>query len=87
MTHYTYEPIPRSVRNVARQLVELARAGRCAGHPGTGPLNERIAVALVLDRADWLTEMGCSLLDATQHLDSVWLQACREAQRTLRSRA
>ena len=83
MTHYTYEPLPRSTRSVVRQLAELVRASRPAGRLDGGSLNERIAVALVLDRADWLMEMDCSMLEATQHLDAVWLQACREVQRSL----
>jgi hypothetical protein len=62
----------------------LAQSDRDAGRPGVGPFNERIAVTLILDRADWLTEMGCSMLDATQHLDAVWLHACSDVQRSLR---
>ena len=80
MPIYTYEPLPCPSRSVAQRLRMLAQAGR----PGVGPFNERIAVALILDRADWLTEMGCSMLDATQHLDVVWLQACSDVQRSLR---
>lgn len=80
MPIYTYEPLPCPSRNVAQRLRMLAQAGRL----GAGPINERIAVALILDRADWLTAMGCSMLDATQHLDAVWLQACRDVQRSLR---
>ena len=84
MPIYTYEPIPCPSRNVVQRLRMLAQADRDAGRPSVGPFNERIAVALILDRADWLTNMGCSMLDATQHLDAVWLQACSDAQRSLR---
>lgn len=84
MPIYTYEQIPCPSRSVAKRLRMLAQTDRDAGRPGAGSISERIAVALILDRADWLTDMGCSMLDATQHLDAVWLQACRDVQRSLR---
>lgn len=68
-----------AMRERVAQLVRFVEQDeRRRGVLSTG---ERIAVALVLDRAEWLAEMGYSLLDAVDRLGPVWLEAARGVRR------
>jgi len=60
---------------VFRELFAKARAVKAGGRDAFGVLStgEQLAVALVLDRADWITECGYTLVDAIQRIGPVWL--------------
>lgn len=45
---------------------------------------EKVAVALVLNRADWLARMGYTLGEAIERMDRAWLEAIPRVERQLR---
>ena len=40
---------------------------------GSVQLERQVAVALVLNRADWLEEFGCTLADAIEEAGEEWI--------------
>jgi len=42
-------------------------------------IGEQIAIALVLDRADWLKELGWTILGAIDYLGGQWFRAAQRA--------
>lgn len=45
---------------------------------------ERVAVALALNRADWLAKIDYTLAEAIDRLDADWLACVRQIERTVR---
>lgn len=44
---------------------------------------ERLIVALVLNRADWLQQLGYTMVEAIDWIGDEWVQPLRQAQRML----
>ena len=58
--------------HLLRKARDAAKGGRDAwAVQSTG---ERVAVALVLNRADWLAGMGYTLADANKRTGAAWLE-------------
>lgn len=57
-------------------LLGKARDAKNGGHEAwrVQSIGEKVAVALVLNRADWLTEMDYSLAEAIDRTGSEWLE-------------
>ncbi|TAL65850.1 MAG: hypothetical protein EPN79_11925 [Burkholderiaceae bacterium] len=61
---------------------DAARSGRDAwAVQSTG---EKVAVALVLNRADWLTEMGYTIVEAIERSGSEWVELMPAVVRALK---
>jgi hypothetical protein len=68
----------RHLLNKARNAV---RCGRCAwAVQSTG---EKVAVALVLNRADWLEEFGYTIAEAIERAGQEWVAIIPEVARQL----
>jgi hypothetical protein len=68
----------RHLLNKARNAM---RYGRCAwAVQSTG---EKVAVALVLNRADWLEEIGYTIAEAIERAGQVWVSMIPEIARQL----
>jgi hypothetical protein len=50
----------------SRHLIEVSRRAMHCGHDAWAAFNlsDKVTVALVLNRADWLEEFGCTLAEA-----------------------
>ncbi len=46
---------------------------------------EKVAVALALNRADWLAEMGYSIAEAIERTGADWLRLVPQVERLLRA--
>lgn len=66
-------------------LQQITDKSRDAKHGGFGVLStgEKLAAALVLNRADWLEKMGYSMAEAIDRLGPEWLAKIPEAARQL----
>jgi len=64
------------------QIVDKARAAK---HGGFGVLStgEKLAAALVLNRADWLASMDYTMAEAIDRVGTAWLALIPEAARLL----
>lgn len=67
---------------ILQQIIEKSRDARDNGY-GVLSTGERIAAALVLNRADWLAEMGYSMALAIDRLGPEWLACVPAAARQL----
>ena len=57
-------------------------ADACAANPGHRSVlstGERLAVALILDRSDWLAEWQYTMLQAIERVGADWMTAVRQA--------
>ena len=68
-----------------RQLLNKARnAMRCGrGAWAVQSTGEKVAVALVLNRADWLEEIGYTIAEAIERAGQVWVSMIPEIARQL----
>lgn len=64
------------------RLLEKCRYARECGF-GTLSTGERLIVALVLNRADWLQQLGYTMVEAIDWIGDEWVQPLRQAQRML----
>ncbi|MFB9038214.1 hypothetical protein ACULMH_02655 [Xanthomonas arboricola pv. corylina] len=64
--------------------IETARASARLGEPGPLSTGEALTAALVLNRHDWLAEMGYTIAQALDRIDSDTAQHLRDAERVLR---
>jgi hypothetical protein len=64
-------------------ILRVARYARKSG-PGVLSTGEKIAVALALNRADWLEAAGFTFGEAIDRLAGDWLATIPEAARMLR---
>lgn len=69
-----------------RHFLSKARDAVKGGHPAWSvqSTGERCAVALALNRADWLAEIDYTLAEAIDRLDPDWLECVPEVERTVR---
>jgi hypothetical protein len=69
------------------RIVQIARAahGMGADFPGYLSTGEAVTAALVLNRADWLKQLGYTLAEAVNRLDTGDADHLVEAQRALQS--
>lgn len=70
-------------------LVGKARDAQRGGHDAWRVMStgERLAVALVLDRPDWIKEAGYTLAEAVHRVGEVWCELLLAAQRQLEAEA
>jgi hypothetical protein len=59
----------------SRHLIEVSRRAMHRGHDAWAVFNlsDKVTVALVLNRADWLEEFGCTLADAIEEAGEEWI--------------
>jgi hypothetical protein len=59
----------------SRHLIEISRCVMHRGHDAWAAFNvsDKVAVALVLNRADWLEEFGCTLAEAIAEAGEEWI--------------
>jgi hypothetical protein len=71
---------------VLEQIINCARRARSGGFDvlSTG---ERLAAAMVLNRADWIAEMNYTLADAIVRIGPVWMAQIPDAARILEEEA
>ncbi|MBV6843578.1 hypothetical protein [Xanthomonas euvesicatoria] len=67
-----------------QRTIEIARAAAQLGEPGPLSTGEALTAALVLNRHDWLAEMGYTIAHALDRIDSDTAQHLRDAERALR---
>jgi len=68
----------RAEQEITRHVAAVEAGERALGVFSTG---ERLAVALVLDRKDWLEEWRYTMLDAVDRLGTEWFRAALAVQR------
>lgn len=83
MSTYTYKAMANT--QIKDRLSMMVASDQQTGTLGAWSTGKRIAVALTLNRADWLASLEVTMLDAMQRLEGPWLTACRELQAELRS--
>ena len=66
-----------------QRTIEIARAAARLGEPGPLSTGEALTAALVLNRHDWLADMGYTVAQALDRLDSDTVQHLRDAERVL----
>ncbi len=66
------------------RLEMMAKADQHSDAIGPWSSGERLAVALVLNRHDWLEDMEYTILEAVARLEPEWLAACHSVAKTLR---
>lgn len=66
-------------------LLRKSHDAKCGGHQAwtVQSTGEKVAVALVLNRADWLAEMQYTLAEAIQRSGRDWVQMIPEVARRL----
>jgi hypothetical protein len=62
------------MKQQALQHISAAVSAAAAGHFGSLSTGEKLAAALVLNRGDWLAEMGYSIAEAIERLDDGWAE-------------
>ena len=75
---------PITADSVLQRLREMCEADSAEGVLGPWSSGEKIAVALTLDRLDWLTSLNLSALEAIDRLPAHWRDACVRLQSELR---
>ncbi|CCF68721.1 putative uncharacterized protein [Xanthomonas citri pv. punicae str. LMG 859] len=70
-----------------QRTIEVARAAARLGEPGPLSTGEALTAALVLNRHDWLAEMGYTIAQALDRIDSNTVQHLRDAERALHGEA
>ena len=65
--------VERSIRSTS--LLNRSRRAMESGHAGwaSQPISERLAIALVLNRADWLEDLGYTIADAIELVGKEWV--------------
>ncbi|MFA8631452.1 hypothetical protein QT937_022170 [Xanthomonas campestris pv. campestris] len=66
-----------------QRTIEIARAAARLGEPGPLSTGEALTAALVLNRHDWLADMGYTVAQALDRIDSDTVQHLRDAERVL----
>lgn len=67
---------------VLQQIINKAREAR-RGHWNAQSTGEKLASALVLNRADWLATMNYTMAEAIERIGADWLTRIPEAARLL----
>lgn len=73
------------MNGLSEHLMSKARDAKHGGHDAWAvqSTGERTAVALILNRADWLEEMGYTLAEAIERSGSEWVSQAAEIARHL----
>ncbi|MEA9489845.1 hypothetical protein [Xanthomonas campestris] len=66
-----------------QRTIEIARAAARLGEPGPLSTGEALTAALVLNRHDWLADMGYTVAQALDRIDSETVEHLRDAERVL----
>ena len=66
-----------------QRTIEIARAAARLGEPGPLSTGEALTAALVLNRHDWLADMGYTVAQALDRIDSDTVQHLRDVERVL----
>ena len=66
-----------------QRTIEIARAAARLGEPGPLSTGEALTAAPVLNRHDWLADMGYTVAQALDRIDSDTVQHLRDAERVL----
>jgi hypothetical protein len=76
---------PDTNRSEFRQLLGKARDAKLGGEPAWSvqSTGEKLAVALVLNRPEWISAMGYSLAEALDRVGTDWLSFVPEVAREL----
>lgn len=69
--------------DAALRIVRMARTDIEVGSLGPWSTGEKLAVCLVLNRGDWLTRMGFTMLEAIDRVGPDWMAACQTAAKEL----
>jgi len=77
--HIEYEELDETKRKIMRLVGSVKADETSFGPLSTG---EKIAVALVMDRTDWLRDYG-TILQAVDRLGEKWLDAALAVQRDM----
>lgn len=85
--------LPTSLQNImsnvttigSTDLAHLVGKARDAASTGIGGLSigEKLAVALILDRPDWLAELNCTIAEAIERVGPDWLRLIPAVARQL----
>ncbi|MEA9574589.1 hypothetical protein [Xanthomonas campestris] len=67
-----------------QRTIEIARAAARLGEPVPLSTGEALTAALVLNRHDWLADMGYTVAQALDRIDADTAQHLRDAERVLR---
>ena len=69
----------------SRHLIEVSRRAMHRGHDAWAAFNlsDKVVVALVLNRADWLEEFGCTLAEAIEEVGEEWIVVIPRIARAL----
>ncbi|HEY1743839.1 MAG TPA: hypothetical protein VGG18_11795 [Granulicella sp.] len=72
-----------------QHLLRKAHDAKCSGHAAWSvqSTGERVAVALVLNRPDWLTEIGYSIPEAIERSGAEWVSMIPQVARQLADEA
>ncbi|HYG08247.1 MAG TPA: hypothetical protein VD865_17800 [Stenotrophomonas sp.] len=70
-----------------QRIVEVTRAAVRMGEPGPMSTGEALTAALVLNRHDWLMDMGFTIAEALDRIDRDTIQHLRDAERMLQEDA
>lgn len=71
---------------LATRINRMADDCEANNHPGPYSTGEKLAVAVVLDRHDWLKAMGYTILEAIDRIGDDWMRAVMVAARQRRDR-
>ena len=64
--------------NKSRRAIESGRAGWAQQ-----PTSEKLAIALVLNRADWLEDLGYTIADAIELAGKEWISVLPQVSRRI----
>jgi hypothetical protein len=69
-----------------RQLLSKARDAKAGGHDAWAVMStgEKLAIAMVLNRADWLLEMDYTIAEAINRVGSEWVAQVPSVERKLK---
>lgn len=72
-----------------KHLLRKSRDAKRGGKPAWGvqSTGERVAVALVLNRADWLADIGYTLAEAIDRTGPEWIRLVPLVERALKDEA
>jgi hypothetical protein len=68
-----------------KHFLSKARDAKQGGHSAwcVQSIGEKVAVALVLNRADWLEEVGYTIPEAIERAGEVWVNLIPQVAKTL----
>lgn len=70
---------------ITEELVRLSLYAHRNDGPGPLSTGESLAVALILNRADWLKQMNYSIVEALARIGEEWTAELRRAEQIVRT--